>query len=415
MTDIIIENITGIKDLELLSTLYKKGLIKLNISKLSKSLGYDRKTIKRYLKGDIPTGKRKREKYLDNYRDYILIALKDKYQSFDYIDHLYNYVKRERKITCNRATFNRYIRTDEELTKLFKKSHTALFTERFETLPGQQVQFDLKENMKLINEKGEITVVYIPTLTFGYSRFNYRKLVLDTKTETLLTFLVEAFEFIGGVPKEIVIDNLKAFVEKARYKDNKAILNPKFEEFCKNYNIEVKPCMPRRPQTKGKTETQNKIVDQMKNYNGKYKDIFDMHEKLEIINKEDNEGISQATHLPRVFLLQKEKGELLPLPSKEIRSMYHLNLDEVTVAADSLISYKSKKYSVPKTLIGKKVGLIIIRDELHIYYINKLVTIHKINENILNIKDEHHLKYEKKDNNKTKTIIMNEMENIIYD
>ena len=36
--------------------------------------------------------------------------------------------------------------------------------------------------------------------------------------------------------------------------------------------------MPYRPQTKGKTETQNKIVDQLKNYNGKYKDIYDMHQ-----------------------------------------------------------------------------------------------------------------------------------------
>ena len=36
--------------------------------------------------------------------------------------------------------------------------------------------------------------------------------------------------------------------------------------------------MSRRPQTKGKTETQNKIVDQLKNYNGMYKGILDMHE-----------------------------------------------------------------------------------------------------------------------------------------
>ena len=65
--------------------------------------------------------------------------------------------------------------------------------------------------------------------------------------------------------------------------------------------------MSRRPQTKGKTETQNKTVDQLKNYNGEYNGVLNMHEKLEVINKEDNERISQATRLPRIFLLQKEK------------------------------------------------------------------------------------------------------------
>ena len=49
---------------------------------------------------------------------------------------------------------------------------------------------------------------------------------------------------------------------------------------------------------------------------------------------------SQATRLPRNFLLEKEKGDLLPLPSKEIRSKYHLKLNEVYVTNESLFQYK---------------------------------------------------------------------------
>ena len=84
-------------------------------------------------------------------------------------------------------------------------------------------------------------------------------------------------------------------------------MTSKFIEFCKDYDIKPLPAMPYRPQTKGKTETQNKIVDQLKNYNGKYKDLMHIHDILAIIDKEDNEGISQATKFPRVFLLEKEK------------------------------------------------------------------------------------------------------------
>ena len=420
MTGIILENISSVNDLSMFCKAYKEGLITVNISKIAKELNRDRKTIRKYLEGYTPKVTRDRVKYLDEHRDYIKEVLSDKYQSFDYIDHLFKYLKREKGITCSRVTLNRYIREDKELDSLFKRKKDNSFTERFETEPGEQVQFDMKESIKLINKKGEVIVGYIPTLTFGWSRYNIRKLIIDTKVENLLSFLAESFEKIGGVPKEIVIDNLKQFVEKPRCNGEPAILTAKFDQFCKDYGITVKPCIPHRPQTKGKTETQNKIVDQMKNYNGKYIDLYHMHDVLETINEEDNKSISQATKFPRIFLFEKEKGDLLPLPTTEIRRKYHLTLNEVTVSKESLISYQSNKYSVPKNYIGCKVGLVVIRDQLHIYYNKKIITIHQITNKLLNIKDEHDLKYKniiKKndENNKVKSIIQKELEDIIYD
>ena len=120
-------------------------------------------------------------------------------------------------------------------------------------------------------------------------------------------FLAESFEEMGGVPKTLVIDNLKQFVEKPRTSNSEALLTAKFIEFCKDYDIKPLPSMPTDHKPKGKTETQNKVVDQLKNYNGKYKDLMHVHEILAIINKEDNESISQATKFPRVFLLEKRK------------------------------------------------------------------------------------------------------------
>lgn len=155
---------------------------------------------------------RHRRKYLDTYKSIIVELLNDSSRTFDYIDHLYRFMKREYQVTCSRLTFNRYIRNDSELNKLFKGNQTDSFTMRFETSKGQQVQFDLKERVSLTTSSGELYTVYIPTLTFGWSRFNYRKIVLDTKTETLIAFLAQAFEELQGVPQEIVIDNLSAFV-----------------------------------------------------------------------------------------------------------------------------------------------------------------------------------------------------------
>ena len=416
MTKAILEKITKIEDLLYFGKAYKEGLIKINISKLARELSKDFKTVKRYLNGEIPKKTRNRVKYLDEHRNYILEVLSDKNRSFDYMDHLFKYLKRERGITCTRTTLSRYIHNDVELIKYFKRQKDSKFTERFETKPGEQAQFDLKERIKTIDESGNITYVNIPTLTLSWSRFNFRDLIIDMKTEVLLSFLARAFEHIGGVPKELVIDNLKQFVEKPRTKEDAAILTNTFSEFAKDYGFKIKPCMPYRPQTKGKTETQNKIMEQLKNYNGKYKDLDNVHDIFEVINNEDNDSISQATKFPRRFLLEKEKGDLLPLPRKEIRQKYHLTLNEVHVSNESLISYRSNKYSVPKKFIGLKVGIVIKRDELHIHYNSKIIAIHKITNNLLNIKKEHNLTYL---NNKTKDldnkIMIDEMRNINYD
>jgi transposase/putative transposon-encoded protein len=416
MTDIYLKEIKCKEDLLLFSRAYMKGKIKVNKSKIARQLNVDRKTVDKYLKGHVPKTTRNRLSYLDEHREYIYEVLNDEHQSFDYIDHLFKYLKREKGIKCSRSTFNRYIRKDEELNKMFKVKKDNSFTERFETNPGVQAQFDMKEKMRLIDTKGVVTTIYIPTLTLSWSRHNSRKLALNTTTDDLLSFLALSFEEIGGVPKELIIDNLKQFVETARRNGNPAILTSKFDEFCKDYGITPKPCIPGRAKTKGKIETQNKIVDQLKNYNGKYIDIYDMHEKLEIINKEDNDDISQATKIPRNFLLEKEKDDLMPLPRKEIRQKYHLTLNEVAVSNESLISYKSNKYSVPKKFIGLKVGLAVQRDKLLIYYNNKVITIHQISNKLLNIKEEHDLKYDYKNKTKLdKEVILNEMRNIDYD
>ena len=90
----------------LLVKAYKEGLIKINISKLARELDKDFKTVKRYLNGQTPKKTRNRIKYLDEHRDYILEVLSDKNRSFDYMDHLFKYLKREKGITLYLLVYN---------------------------------------------------------------------------------------------------------------------------------------------------------------------------------------------------------------------------------------------------------------------------------------------------------------------
>ena len=67
MTELILKFVTKKEDLLLLSKAYKEGNIKVNISKISRELNVDRKTIKKYLEGNIPKKTRKRKKYFATY------------------------------------------------------------------------------------------------------------------------------------------------------------------------------------------------------------------------------------------------------------------------------------------------------------------------------------------------------------
>lgn len=62
MTEAILKNVEHVEDLLMFSKAYKKRTIPVNISKLSRELNKDRKTIKKYLKGVTPKKTRTREK-----------------------------------------------------------------------------------------------------------------------------------------------------------------------------------------------------------------------------------------------------------------------------------------------------------------------------------------------------------------
>ena len=221
--------------------------------------------------------------------------LTDEYRQFDYYMHPYQYMKREYKITCSYGTLKKYIQNDKELGSHFKEKKNTKFTERLETREEEQAQFDLKEDIPIYDKKGDKGKINVAVLVLGFSRYTVKKVIPDKSYETIVMFLAQASEEIGGVPCQLVIDNIKCLVDKPRDNRKEAIINSRFIEFSKDYCFEILPCMQYRPETKGKVETKNKILEQIKNYNGTYTDLCDTHEISDKINEEYNSSISQAT------------------------------------------------------------------------------------------------------------------------
>lgn len=89
-------------------------------------------------------------------------------------------------------------------------------------------------------------------VVLSHSRKGYSESVFHQSTDCFLQCLENAFEHFGGVPRTIVVDNLKAAVLQADWFDPE--INPKLADFCRHYGTVVLPTRPRTPRHKGKTE-----------------------------------------------------------------------------------------------------------------------------------------------------------------
>ena len=120
---------------------------------------------------------------------------------------------------------------------------------RFETEPGQQMQAD----WATVGHSGTKLKVFIATL--GWSRMAYVEFCDDEQVETLIACHERAFLAFGGVPKEVLYDNMKTVVlERNTYGRGAHRFHPGFLDYIKHAGALPRLCQPYRAQTKGKVE-----------------------------------------------------------------------------------------------------------------------------------------------------------------
>lgn len=120
---------------------------------------------------------------------------------------------------------------------------------RFETAPGVQAQVDFAEFKFAWGKRYALLVV------LGYSRLLWLRFYERQDMRTLFRGLEEAFAFFGGVPKELLFDQMKAVITKdLRLLGGQIVVNEEFLRFAAHWGFKPKACRPYRAQTKGKVE-----------------------------------------------------------------------------------------------------------------------------------------------------------------
>ena len=89
-------------------------------------------------------------------------------------------------------------------------------------------------------------------VVLSHSRKAYSEAVWRQTTEAFLQCLENAFHHFGGVPRRLVLDNLKAAVAQADWYDPE--VHPKLQSFAAHYGTAFLPTKPYTPRHKGKIE-----------------------------------------------------------------------------------------------------------------------------------------------------------------
>lgn len=386
--------INSLSDLPKLKFLMESLNMKINKSKLARELNVDRRTVDKYLNGYVPLKKRNRPSKIDDYYGVIRLLLsKESKQIFYYKRVLWQYLKDNHGLECSQSSFRAYLSRKPEFQAYFskgKRTESITTVVRYETPPAEQAQFDWKENIRYITKEGEILYVNIGVFLLSYSRLRAFHLTISKSQSVLISFLMESFEALGGVPKSLVTDNMKTVMDEPRTEYSRGIVNERFGQFAKDCGFQVRPCIAGRPRTKGKVETTMKLIDEIQAYQGKF-DFEELHQYVQSLCERLNHSYHQGTGKIPILAFEKEKNLLLPLPRAQIRDSYKIHHKPVKVNPAGLITYKSNQYSVPAEYKGKTVGIQVYDNQIHIYYNTELIATHPISQIKLNYKKEHYV------------------------
>jgi hypothetical protein len=388
--------VKSLTDLPNLKNLMENLKMKVNKSQLARELNVDRRTIDKYMNGFTPKGTKKKTSKIDVHYEVIVDLLSDNSkQTFYYMRVLWQYLTDNHGLQCSQSTFRAYINRKPEFKKYFEEGKRTVSSHsgkvRYETSPGEQAQLDWKESIQFETKDGEIAYVNVAVLLLSYSRFRVFHLNISKSQSVLLSFMTEAFETFGGVPKVIVTDNMKTVMDEARTEHFSGTINNKFAQFAKDFGFKVQPCIAGRPNTKGKIEAPMKLLDEIHAYQGKFS-FEELHDFVQRLCIRINQTFHQGTGKIPMFALKQEKNLLQPLPQSTIRDSYKIKHKLVKVNTSGMISYKSNQYSVPPEYQDKTVGLQVYDNQIYVYHNMKLIVHHKISQSKLNYKEEHYKK-----------------------
>jgi hypothetical protein len=243
---------------------------------------------------------------------------------------------------------------------------------------GYQAQVDLGF-INLMNTEGQKVKLTGFGLVLSRSRQKYVE--WDDKPLTTARFIhmhYRAFEFMGGVPEEIVYDQDRLLAISENFGD--VIFTAEFERFRQQMGFRVYLCRKNDPETKGKIEA---VIKYSKNNYARHR-IFDNITEfnqgcIEWLARTGNANIHGTTKMVPAEVFKEEQKHLKPIPN-----IINQPEEIVTrqVRKDNTIWFNGNRYTLPLGSYYPEREVVIKEDQglLSIFDLNtgEQLAIHRI-------------------------------------
>ncbi|MEO8225403.1 MAG: IS21 family transposase [Gammaproteobacteria bacterium] len=223
---------------------------------------------------------------------------------------------------------------------------------RMECEAGTEAQVDFGRGAPIVTADGKRKSTWVFRIVLSHSRKGYAEAVHRQTTDDFLRCLENAFAHLGGVPRTLVIDNLRAAVARADWFDPE--LCPKVRSFAEHYGIAILPTKPYTPRHKGKIE---RGIGYVKSNALKGRTFTSLAEENQHLANWEATVADTRIHgttrrqVKEVFETA-EKPALLPLPASRF-DLFHEALR--SVHRDGHVEIKGAYYSVPAEFVGQQL------------------------------------------------------------
>lgn len=222
---------------------------------------------------------------------------------------------------------------------------------------------------------GEIRPAQIFVAVLGASNYTYCEATWTQRLADWLGSHARTFDYLGGVPKLVVPDNLKSGVRKAcRYDPD---IHPGYQQLSAHYGVAIMPARPRKPKDKAKAEVGVQIIERWILARLRHDTFFSLAELNQciatLLTEVNNKPFKQLKGTRQQWFESLDKPVLAPLP----RQPYHYtDIKTVKVNIDYHIQYDQHCYSVPHHLVGEKLELHAKDHLIELYFHHQRVGSH---------------------------------------
>lgn len=240
--------------------------------------------------------------------------------------------------------------------------------------PGDSAQVDFGAGPVIVDViTGEEFKTWFFVMTLAWSRHQFVELVRDQKVLTWLGCHRRAFEFFGGVPVKVIIDNPKAAITRACWRD--PTVQRSYGDVAEAYGFLISPCPPREPKKKGIVEAGVKYVKRNFLPLKEFRSLADANRQLLRWNMETAAVRIHGTtkQQPIKLFHDTEKHLLRSLPDRPVEQA---TWAKVKLHGNCHVQFEKAYYSAPYRFVRQELWLQATEHSIKLFKDHQLIAVH---------------------------------------